>query len=90
MYYLRQVSTNPLLRARSKRDGVHRGALEPRNYPLLTKVLSMGKDGLEEMLEQVIRTICAEGYRCKWHPDVIWYVPAGQMPSSGMTFGPFS
>jgi hypothetical protein len=46
----------------------------------------MGEGGSEEMLEQVIRKkIWAGRYRCKWHPDVIGYVPAGQMPSFGMT-----
>jgi hypothetical protein len=45
----------------------------------------MGEEGLEEMLEQVIcKKIWAGRYRCRWHPDVIWYVPADQMPSSGM------
>jgi hypothetical protein len=58
---------------------------------VVTKILGVGEEGLEEILEQVIRKkICAGRYRCKWHPDVIWYVPAGQMPSSGMTLCPFS
>jgi hypothetical protein len=82
----------PLLRAQSKRDGLHRGAaLESRNLCVVTKVLGMGEDGPKEMSEQVIRKkICAGRYTCKWRPDANWYVPAAQMPSSWATFCPFS